>query len=274
MTEDPEAKWLREVYQPSATNLTARAVIVGMLIGGLMCISNLYVFFKTGWSMGVTLTACIIAFALFRLLRPLGVAPLTVLENNALTTVASGAGFMTGGGNMAAYGALLMILVAQPGVMAEPSRESLIYWFASIAALGVFVAIPIKRQLINKEALAFPTGTATAVTLRSLHGVAAPIVPHACHVLWNHLGNTGALIDAQWPAFDASALVQSKVNIAAQVNGKLRAVLELPADVSKEQIEKAAFADETVQKFTAGLSVKKVIGVPGKLINIVVAPAQ
>ncbi len=98
----------------------------------------------------------------------------------------------------------------------------------------------------------------------------APIVPHACHVLWNHLGNSGALIDAQWPGFDESALVQSKVNIAAQVNGKLRVVLELPADCTKEAIEAAAFADETVKKFTAGLAVKKVIVVPGKLINIVV----
>ncbi len=97
----------------------------------------------------------------------------------------------------------------------------------------------------------------------------APIVPHACHALWNHLGNSGALIDAPWPGYDESALVQSKVNIAAQVNGKLRVVLELPAAASKEQIEAAAFADETVKKFTAGLTVKKVIVVPGKLINIV-----
>ena len=97
-----------------------------------------------------------------------------------------------------------------------------------------------------------------------------PIVPHACHVLWNHLGHSGALIDATWPGYDESALVQSKVNIAAQVNGKLRAVLELPADVTKAQIEAAALADETVQKFMGGLAPKKVIVVPGKLVNIVV----
>ena len=60
------------------------------------------------------------------------------------------------------------------------------------------------------------------------------------------------------------------MNIAAQVNGKLRAVLELPADSSKEAIEAAALADETVRKFMVGLAVKKVIVVPGKLINIVV----
>lgn len=70
---------------------------------------------------------------------------------------------MTGGGNMAAYGALLMVTTMRPDTV------PMILWFAVIAALGVFVAIPIKRQLINKEALAFPTGTATAETIRSLH---------------------------------------------------------------------------------------------------------
>jgi uncharacterized oligopeptide transporter (OPT) family protein len=169
--EDPEAAWLRDVYQPDAVNLTARAVVVGMLIGVVMCVSNLYVFFKTGWSMGVTITAAILGWATFKVLAAARLArtPLGALENNALTTVASGAGYMTGGGNMAAYGALLMILVAQPGVLPIPSTPALIVWFAAIAALGVFVAIPIKRQLINKEGLAFPTGTATAATIRTLH---------------------------------------------------------------------------------------------------------
>ena len=172
-TEDPEAVWLREVYQPNAVNLTVRAVIVGMLIGGVMCLSNLYVFFKTGWSMGVTLTACILAFAVFQALRPFGVKPLGVLENNALTTVASGAGYMTGGGNMAAYGALIMVIASSPQLMlSTPSPGPMVAWFAVIAALGVFVAIPIKRQLINKEGIAFPTGTATAETIRSIHEAA------------------------------------------------------------------------------------------------------
>jgi uncharacterized oligopeptide transporter (OPT) family protein len=69
---------------------------------------------------------------------------------------------------MAAYGALIMILVAQPGVLPMPSIPMLMLWFAAIAALGVFVAIPIKRQLINKEGLAFPTGTATALAIKTL----------------------------------------------------------------------------------------------------------
>ena len=173
--EDPETAWLRDVYQPNAVNLTLRAVIVGMLIGIVMCVSNLYVFFKTGWSMGVTITAAILGWAAFKMLTATRIIqrPLGALENNALTTVASGAGYMTGGGNMAAYGALLMILVAQPGVLPLPSTDVLIYWFAAIAALGVFVAIPIKRQLINREGLAFPTGTATALTIKTLHSASS-----------------------------------------------------------------------------------------------------
>ena len=174
-SEDPEVIWLREVYQPNEPNLTVRAVIVGMLIGGVMCISNLYVFFKTGWSMGVTLTACILAFAVFQAAKGLGLTrrPLGVLENNALTTVASGAGYMTGGGNMAAYGALIMVIASAPQLMlTTPNAAPMIAWFGVIAALGVFVAIPIKRQLINKEGLAFPTGTATAETIRAIHEAA------------------------------------------------------------------------------------------------------
>ncbi|MDX2010788.1 MAG: OPT family oligopeptide transporter [Myxococcaceae bacterium] len=149
--------------------LTPRAIVVGMLIGAVMCLSNIYVFFKTGWSMGVTLTACILAWAVFKGLAAAKVTkePLGILENNALTTVASGAGFMTGGGNMAAFGALLMVTSDRP-----PSIP-IIFWFAAIAALGVFAAVPIKRQLIDEEKLPFPTGTATAETLRSIHGADA-----------------------------------------------------------------------------------------------------
>lgn len=161
--DDAEAAWLRDVYRPDEPNLTLRGVIAGIAIGFVMCLSNIYVFFKTGWSLGVTLTACILAFAAFRLMQAFGARPLGALENNALITVASGAGYMTGGGNAAAFGALVMITTV------EPNKIGLVAWFGIIAALGVFVAIPIKRQLINREGLAFPTGTATAETLRTIH---------------------------------------------------------------------------------------------------------
>jgi len=130
-----------------------------------MCLSNLYVVLKTGWSMGVTVTACILAYATFRLLAALRISRehFTMLENNAMGSVASAAGYMTGGGNMAAVPALFLLTGALP------TAPWLIFWFSIIAALGVFAAIPIKRQLINIEKLPFPTGVATAETIQSLH---------------------------------------------------------------------------------------------------------
>jgi leucyl-tRNA synthetase len=97
----------------------------------------------------------------------------------------------------------------------------------------------------------------------------SPIVPHLCHVLWQHLGHNEAIIDASWPTFDESALQQSTITIIVQVNGKLRAKLDLAADANKEELEAAALSDETVKKFISDLSVRKVIVVPGRLVNIV-----
>ena len=165
---DPEREWLEKTYKRGAKQLTVRAVISGMLIGAVMCLSNLYVVLKTGWSLGVTVTACILAFALFSALRSLRLtkSEFTKLENNAMGSVASAAGFMTGGGNMAAVPALLLLT----GIRPDP--WSMFFWFAVISLLGVFTAIPIKRQLINIEKLPFPTGTATAETIESLHDLA------------------------------------------------------------------------------------------------------
>ena len=163
---DPERYWLEHVYQPGARQLTGRAIVVGMLIGAVMCLSNLFIVLKTGWSFGVTITSSILAFALFGVLRKLKLVKrdFGIHENNAMASVASAAGYMTGGGNMAAVPALLILTGALP------STAALIAWFAVISLLGVFAALPIKRQLINIEQLPFPTGTATAEVLRSLYG--------------------------------------------------------------------------------------------------------
>lgn len=170
---DPELRWLAEVYQPDAPQLTLRAGLAGCVLGAVMALSNLYVWLKTGWSLGVTITACILAFAFFGALRAVRLSrvPFGALENNAMASVASSAGYMTGGGNMAALGALVILT----GV--RPPAWGTVAWFAVIAALGVFVAIPVKRQLVNREALPFPTGTATAETIRALHsrGLGRPL---------------------------------------------------------------------------------------------------
>lgn len=87
-----EQEWLATTYRPGVPQLTLRAIAFGMLLGVVMCLSNLYVFFKTGWSMGVTITAAILAFSLFSMLRAVQLVrrPLSMLENNALITVSSG----------------------------------------------------------------------------------------------------------------------------------------------------------------------------------------
>ena len=97
----------------------------------------------------------------------------------------------------------------------------------------------------------------------------APITPHISHELWQQLGHEGAAIDAQWPPLDESALVQDTLTLVIQVNGKLRGQIEMPASASREEIEAQARANEGVLRFTEGLSIRKVIVVPGKLVNIV-----
>ena len=99
----------------------------------------------------------------------------------------------------------------------------------------------------------------------------APIAPHACHVLWRELGHTDALIDHPWPQPDPQALIQERVEVVVQVNGKLRARVEVGASANKDEISAAALADATVQKWIEGKPVRKVIVPPGgKLVNVVV----
>jgi len=163
---DPERTWLREVYQgDDARQLTVRAVVAGMLLGGVMSLSNLYIALKTGWSFGVTITAGILAYVIFGVLRRVGLArnEFGMLENNAMQSVASAAGYMTGGGTVAAIPALML---ATHTVI---SGWTIFLWITPIAMLGVFMAIPMKRQMINQEGLKFPSGIAAAETLRGLH---------------------------------------------------------------------------------------------------------
>jgi len=98
----------------------------------------------------------------------------------------------------------------------------------------------------------------------------APIVPHVSHGLWGVLGHPDQIVNAAWPTADPAAMEADSVQIIVQVNGKLRARLELPATASKEEIEAAALADENVQRFVADKAVRKTIVVPGKLVNVVV----
>jgi leucyl-tRNA synthetase len=97
----------------------------------------------------------------------------------------------------------------------------------------------------------------------------SPIVPHICHALWLALGHTRPVIDEPWPAPDLRALVRERVGLVVQVNGKLRGRILVPRDASREQVEAAALAEENVARFVGGQTVRKLVLVPGKLVNIV-----
>jgi leucyl-tRNA synthetase len=97
-----------------------------------------------------------------------------------------------------------------------------------------------------------------------------PITPHICHVLWRELGHRDALIDHAWPQADEKALVQDFAEIVVQVNGKLRGKVKVRADAGEGEVRTAALDDPNVQKWTEGKTVRKVIVVPGKLVNVVV----
>jgi leucyl-tRNA synthetase len=95
-----------------------------------------------------------------------------------------------------------------------------------------------------------------------------PITPHICFELWETLGESN-VDTASWPTYDEKALVEDEKLIVVQVNGKLRAKLTVAADATKDQVEALGLADEHVQKFTEDKTIRKVIYVPGKLLNIV-----
>ena len=97
----------------------------------------------------------------------------------------------------------------------------------------------------------------------------APIAPHAMHSIWQSLGHSEVVVQAGWPALDEAALKKDAITMVIQVNGKVRAKLELPAGLEKEAIEKLALEHENVTKFTEGKTIRKVIVIPGKLVNIV-----
>ncbi|GAB3014935.1 leucine--tRNA ligase [Bowmanella dokdonensis] len=96
-----------------------------------------------------------------------------------------------------------------------------------------------------------------------------PITPHICHTLWKQLGKTQDIEQSPWPVADESALVEDEKLVVVQVNGKVRAKLTVPADATQEQVQSLAMAQENIRQHTDGKVLRKVIYVPGKLLNIV-----
>ncbi|HCE98879.1 MAG TPA: peptide transporter [Elusimicrobia bacterium] len=166
--EQIELDWYKNVYQgDNMAQLTLRAVLMGSFLGGFMSLSNLYVGLKTGWGLGVAITSCILSYTLWKTLMTIfpGMfkTEMTILENNCMQSTASSAGYSTGGTMVSAIAAYLLVTghhIPWP---------VLAWWTFFLAAFGVFIAIPMKRQMINIEQLRFPSGIAAAETLKSLY---------------------------------------------------------------------------------------------------------
>jgi uncharacterized oligopeptide transporter (OPT) family protein len=168
-----EEAWYARVYRgEEVPQLTVRAVMTGAVVGFLLAFTNVYILLKTSWCVNVALTACIVSFSSWTLLVKLRIArkPLTLLENNCMQSTASAAGYSTGNVTGTALPALLLLSVtpALPGGRQMP-WPALAGWVFLVATLGVVVAIPMKRGMINHDRLKFPSGLAAAETLHSLY---------------------------------------------------------------------------------------------------------
>src|SRR6266702_2207872 len=168
--EEIERQWYEQVYRgrgDSMLQLTWRAVRMGSVLGGALSLTNLYIGLKAGWGFGVAITACILSYAIWNALHRAGIVrtPMTILENNCMQSAASSAGYSTGGTLVSAFAAYIIINHQSMSV------PLMLAWVFFIAVLGVTMAIPMKRQMINIEQLRFPSGIAAAETLRALHSV-------------------------------------------------------------------------------------------------------
>jgi putative OPT family oligopeptide transporter len=167
--EEKDRHWYTHVYRGDRMpQLTLRAVLMGAVLGMLMSASNLYTTMKVGWSFGVAITSCVLSFVIWNLFRSLSggrLSSMSILENNCMQSTASAAGASTGSTIATAFGGLLIL---------DPSHQHQTWWVVAsftlaTGLLGVFMAIPMKRQMINHEQLPFPSGIAAATTLRSLY---------------------------------------------------------------------------------------------------------
>jgi uncharacterized oligopeptide transporter (OPT) family protein len=196
VAEMSEEEWYAKAYRGEhAPQLTARAVVMGSVLGFLLAFTNLFVGLKAGWHLGVAITACIVSFSVWRFFLAAGFArtPMTILENNCMQSTASAAGYSTGSTMVSAIPALLMLsaTVENPGGT-HLSWPVLMTWTFCLAMLGTCLAIPMKRTMINRERLRFPSGLAAASTLQSLYADSAGAARKAKALLWS--GLAGALI--------------------------------------------------------------------------------
>ena len=218
--EEVERQWLEEVYRgrgDSMPQLTLRAVLMGTVLGGVLSLTNLYIGLKAGWGFGVTITACIISYAAWSAFLRMGFAktPMTILENNCMALTSSAAGYSTGTTLVSAFAAYFMI-----NNVALPLGLTFA-WVFFLAILGVTMAIPMKRQMINVEQLRFPTGIATAVVLKALYSEGRRAVQSARALTYAGVGAAVCqfwsdglkLVSARLEPFGLSSIVERVDNV-------------------------------------------------------------
>jgi leucyl-tRNA synthetase len=175
-------------------------------------------------------------------------------------------------------GAPVAALVAAPGSEAAALRrlthQTLARVTGDIGRRRVFnTAIAAVMELLNAISRYQASDTAARAVRHEALEMAvlclSPMVPHICHALWHELGHERALIDERWPTPDAAALTQGTVELIVQVNGKLRGRVQVPTAADEATARAAALANVDVQRFVAAAEPRRVVYVPGKLVNIV-----
>lgn len=166
--EQKDKWWLENIYRGNMPQLTLRAAATGFILGGFLSATNLYIGAKTGWSLGVGITSVILAFAFFKILQQLGFTEFTILENNAMQSIATSAGYMTAPliSSLTAYMIVNKVMVPW---------WQIIVWNVAISILGVLFAFPMKRRFINDEQHPFPEGQAAGVVMDTLHSSDASV---------------------------------------------------------------------------------------------------
>lgn len=189
VAEMDEDTWYDKAYRgDDVPQLTVRAVLMGSMLGFFLAFTNLYVGLKTGWHLGVAITACILSFTIWNGLKKLGVvnSPMTILENNCMQSTASAAGYSTGSALVSAFPALLMMSATAENPRGAHLSVLVVATFVVFSAiLGVTLAIPMKRNLINHDRLKFPSGLAAAVTLQSLYAAGGEAVKKGKALLYS-----------------------------------------------------------------------------------------
>lgn len=214
--EQKDRWWFENVYRGNMPQLTMRAAVTGFLLGGLLSATNLYIGAKTGWSLGVGITSVILAFAFFKILQNLGFSEFTILENNAMQSIATSAGYMTAPliSSLAAYMIVNQIILPW---------WQIISWNVALSILGVLFAFPMKRRFINDEQHPFPEGQAAGVVMDTLHSSDASVGLYKAKVL----------------AVAAGAAAFIKFLQAESIHTWLQVALWLPAGLTKKAWQKA-----------------------------------